>query len=100
MAERLLPDGNGWLPELFDDDEWRSLVRSLRLPPRQAQIARLTCRGCSNRQIALRLAISEHTVHTHLQALFGRLEVHERLGVPVRLVLAHRELSNGDRRSQ
>ena len=81
------------LPDLFAAEQWQRLTQHLSLPARQREIAHLVCRGCSNRQIGLRLGISEHTVHTHLQALFERLNVHERLGVPVRLVLADRELS-------
>ena len=83
--------GNGWLPDLFGDDRWQELGARLRLPRRQRQIARLVCRGCSNRQMARHLGIAPDTVRMHLKALFERLEVHERVGVAVRLVLADRE---------
>lgn len=88
MAATSESDGNGWLPELFDDGQWRRLAECLRLPPRQAQIARLVCRGCSNRQIALHLSIAPDTVRMHLRVLFERLNIHERVGVVVRLALA------------
>ncbi len=82
---------NGQLPDLFDEQRWRELAALLRLPRRQQEIARLVCRGCSNRQIALHLSIAPDTVRMHLKALFERLEVHERVGVVVRLVLADRQ---------
>ncbi len=83
--------GNGWLPDLYSDERWRELGTYLGLPRRQQQIARLVCRGCSNRQIALHLGIAPDTVRMHLKALFERLGVHERVGVAVRLILADRQ---------
>lgn len=87
------------LPELFADDQWEKLAHCLSLPPRQQQIARLVCCGCSNRQIAARLAISRHTVRTHQRCLFERLDVHDRVGLVVRLVLANRAMSQSHRRT-
>lgn len=84
---------NGQLPDLFTDDRWPRLAGRLCLTPRQGQIARLICRGRTNRQIATELRISPDTVRMHLRGLFERLEIHERVGVVVRLVLADREMS-------
>ena len=81
------------LPELFPDARWHQLAEHLSLSRRQQQIARLVCRGCSDRQVGNSLGISENTVHTHLRLLFKRLEVHDRVGVVVRLVLTERQLS-------
>jgi DNA-binding CsgD family transcriptional regulator len=38
--------------------------------PRQAQILRLLADGLSDKEIAVRLGLSPHTVHTHLRRLY------------------------------
>ncbi len=58
-------------------------VLATALTPRQVQIAELVAQGQTNREIAERLSISEHTVEHHLSAIF------ERLGVRSRAQVAH-----------
>jgi DNA-binding NarL/FixJ family response regulator len=41
-------------------------------------VLRLVARGCTNREIADVLVLSEHTVRRHLQNVFGRLGVSSR----------------------
>jgi DNA-binding NarL/FixJ family response regulator len=48
------------------------------LTPRELQILTLLAEGLVNKQIAERLGISEHTVKTHLAAIYERLEVSNR----------------------
>lgn len=43
------------------------------LTPRELQVLRLAAAGLANKQIAARLAISEHTVKFHLASLMGKL---------------------------
>ena len=43
------------------------------LTPRELQVLRLLAEGVGNREIAERLAVSEHTVKFHLSAIFGKL---------------------------
>ncbi len=83
------------LPELFTPGEWKSLAAKLRFSPRQAQVARLICLGLSKEQMAKRLRISEPTARLHVKELFRKLHVNDRLGVPVRLVVAGRTLGVG-----
>ena len=54
-----------------------------RLTPRQSEIADLVATGETNRSIADRLGISEHTVEHHVSAIFARL------GLKSRAQLAH-----------
>lgn len=42
----------------------------LRLTMRQRQIARLAVRGCTDKEIAARLGISQATVRTHLRRMY------------------------------
>ena len=48
------------------------------LTPREAEVLRLVAAGRSNREIAIALTISEHTVARHLQNMFTKLEVSSR----------------------
>ena len=43
------------------------------LTPRERDVLALVFDGCSNRAIAERLGVSEHTVKFHLTSLFGKL---------------------------
>jgi ATP/maltotriose-dependent transcriptional regulator MalT len=48
------------------------------LTAREVEVLRLVARGCTNREIADTLVLSEHTVRRHLQNVFGRLGVSSR----------------------
>ena len=50
------------------------------LTDRERDILRCLASGLANKEIAVRLRISEHTVKTHLKAIFLKLEVSSRAG--------------------
>jgi ATP/maltotriose-dependent transcriptional regulator MalT len=56
----------------------KSLPRGL--TPREAEVLRLVAAGKTNRDIAVELVISEHTVARHLQNMFVKLDVSSRSG--------------------
>jgi len=87
------PKRDASLPELFTGAQWRDLGTALELTPRQRQIARLICRGHTNARIAGQLGTSFDTIRMHTRALYRKLEVTSRVGVPVRLVLVHRGMA-------
>jgi len=78
------------LPDLFTGRQWRTLAKSFGLSTRQMQIARLICQGLTSRELATALRIAPDTVRMHRRVLFEKLGVHDRVGIPVRLVLAER----------
>ncbi|HKQ48042.1 MAG TPA: helix-turn-helix transcriptional regulator [Phycisphaerae bacterium] len=78
------------LPDLFGEARWRRLVRRLSLTRRQAEVARLICRGCENRQMAARLGVSVDTIRLHAKKLLKQLRARNRVGVLVRLLLAEK----------
>ena len=48
-------------------------VDTIQLTSRETEVLRLLGDGLSNRRIARTLAISDHTVRTHLQAIYRKL---------------------------
>ena len=48
------------------------------LTHREEEVATLVAQGMTNRQIATKLAISEHTAATHIRRILKKLELHSR----------------------
>jgi len=68
--------------------------RSL-LTPREEQVVALVAEGLGNRQIAVELNLSEHTIKKYLYRIF------EKLGISTRVELVLYAVNNGDpRRAQ
>jgi DNA-binding NarL/FixJ family response regulator len=51
----------------------RRRVRSERLTPRELEVARLVAEGLTNRQVAVRLGITERTAETHVDHILTKL---------------------------
>jgi DNA-binding CsgD family transcriptional regulator len=54
------------------------------LTPRQRQLLGLVAAGLTNRQIAGRTGVSEHTVRKHIENIFNRLQVNSRTAAVAR----------------
>jgi LuxR family maltose regulon positive regulatory protein len=52
--------------------------------PRQTGLLRLVADGHTNGQIARRLGVTERTLRTHLENIYGRLQVSSRSGAVIR----------------
>ena len=59
--------------ELYEDE-----TDAQALTARETEVLQLTAQGLANKQIALQLGISEHTVKFHLSSLYARLGVTSR----------------------
>jgi DNA-binding NarL/FixJ family response regulator len=53
-------------------------VRAAEFTERETQILELIARGCTDKEVALRLGISKKTVDSHLRRIFIRKGVHSR----------------------
>ena len=54
------------------------------ITPRQSDLLRLVADGHTNAQVARRLGLSEGTVRTHLENIYGRLRVSSRTAAVLR----------------
>jgi len=55
----------------------------------EAEVAELVADGLSNKQIAARLFISEHTVDSHLRSILNKLGVNSRAQIAGRVAAAN-----------
>lgn len=76
------PEPSGWTVQppssCLSDDEWRSIQQTLGLSRRQLQIVLRIFDGLREESIGRQLGISSHTVHAHLNRLYGKLHVKSR----------------------
>ena len=80
-AIRTVATGNVWLPSTLQThmaQELRNPAAST-LSPREADVVRCVALGMRNAEVAKELSISEQTVKTHLNSIFRKLGVRDRL---------------------
>jgi DNA-binding CsgD family transcriptional regulator len=75
--------------ELLTTCEWQNITDELRLSDRELQIAQGFLDGLDERRAALRIGISEHTVHTHVRRMYQKNGVGSRCEFLIRLFVAH-----------
>ncbi len=89
-AVRAVADGYVWLPPELQAEvtaEWRA-PRGERLTGREREIVRYVALGLRNAEVAQRLHISEVTVKTHLNNVFQKLGVRDRVELTLYAVRA------------
>jgi DNA-binding NarL/FixJ family response regulator len=74
---RTVMSGEQTLPSFFSKYS-AAQSRVPDLTPRQKQVLKLVCDGLPNKRICQELGLSEHTVKSHMKALFALLNVHNR----------------------
>ncbi len=95
-AQRKIPPGGR---EVLTISQWTAVGLSLRLSPRELQIAQSVFDDQKEAAIADDLGISAHTVHTHLERLYRKIGVHGRTTMAVRVLAEHLRLMADDRQS-
>lgn len=97
-AIRTVATDNVWLPASLQTH----MAAQLRSPamnalsPREEEVVRCVAQGMRNAEVAKRLAISEETVKTHLNRIFRKVGVRDRVGLA--LYAARTGSGPGDRR--
>ena len=90
MAVRSVADGLVWMPPTVQTEFARQESSSGKeLTPRESEIVRYVASGLRNIEVAERLVITESTVKTHLNNIF------QKLGVRDRLELTHYAIKTG-----
>jgi DNA-binding CsgD family transcriptional regulator len=79
-------------PPFLSPEEWRSIVATLLLSPRQAEVVGLVMQSKTDKEIASTLGISKRTVRTHLEQSKSRLDAIDRVGLVCRVFEAFRRL--------
>jgi len=80
-AVRSAANGLAWMPPLLQTELAAQMggTSDQRLTAREHEIARYVAEGLRNAEIAQRLAISESTVKTHLNNIFQKLHLRDRV---------------------
>ena len=80
-AVRSAANGLAWMPPLLQTELAAQMgsASGQRLTAREHEIARYVAEGLRNAEIAQRLAISESTVKTHLNNIFQKLHLRDRV---------------------
>jgi len=76
-------EGNVWLPATLQNQFATRLRNPLanELSAREEQVVRYVALGFRNAEVAVKLAISEQTVKTHLNAIFRKLRIRDRVAL-------------------
>jgi DNA-binding CsgD family transcriptional regulator len=79
-AVELVEEGLTYRELLCDANQrWSSLTQ------REKQVAKLVSEGCTNREVALELGISEDTIKTHMHSVLGKFQVRNREELKMRM---------------
>jgi len=90
MAVKSVADGMVWMPPTVQTEFARQESSSGKeLTPRECEIVRYVASGMRNNEVGERLSITESTVKTHLNNIF------QKLGVRDRLELTHYAIKTG-----
>ncbi len=73
-------------PLVIPEAGWTALAASLGLAKRQLQIVRAVFEDTTEFAIAENLGVSQHTVHTHLERIHRRFQVHSRVELVLFLI--------------
>lgn len=71
---------------LIEQQQWNYIQRRYHLSPRELEVAKLVCKGLTNREIASELKIRKETVNTHLKHLFSKARTRSKLTLFLRFI--------------
>lgn len=76
------------LSSFLNEAAWERLAEKLKLSPREIQIVQGVLEDRKEGEIARRLRMSPHTVHTHMERLHGKLSVRTRAEMILKILTA------------
>lgn len=94
MTTRHVPSLRMAIEAIVESDTWDTLIRLLALSQREAEIVERILRLDDDElSIAKHLNISSHTVHTHLERLYRKLDVSSRSQLVTKIFVAYEAAS-------
>lgn len=85
------------IESIVKSETWDTMVRSLGLSRREAEIIeRILTLDDDELSIAEHLKISSHTVHTHLERLYRKLQVSSRCQLVTRIFVTYAALASSE----
>jgi DNA-binding CsgD family transcriptional regulator len=78
---------------VFSELAWNAIAQATGLSPREKQIAQELVLDHKESLIARRLTISIHTVHTHIERLYRKLQISSRMELAMALMQCYLRLS-------
>ncbi len=80
---------------ILSEKQWSSITHALSITTREQQVIQGVFSGLNEACIANRLRISAHTVHTHLDRIYRKLNVSCRSDLVVRIFAEYIALNTG-----
>lgn len=77
----VLPDVN-----LINQQQWEYIKRRYHLSPRELEVAKLICRGLTNREIASDLKVRPGTAKIHLKHIFHKARTRNKIATLLRFI--------------
>ncbi|MCH7559272.1 MAG: response regulator transcription factor [Planctomycetes bacterium] len=71
---------------LLNKEQWSYIKRRYRISARELEVAKLICRGFSNKEITNDLGIALGTVKTHLRNIYRRVHVKNKITLLLRFM--------------
>lgn len=71
---------------LLNDRQWMFIRERYRISPRELQVAKLTCQGLTDKEVARVLKIRHGTVKVHLRNIYRRVQVKSKIALLLRFV--------------
>ena len=68
--------------------QWEYLSKCWHLTAREAEVAKLVCKGMDNKQIGKKLRIKYNTVRAHLGNMFRKVGVKSKAGIILEFIRA------------
>ena len=70
----------------FSNQQWKAICHFLSLSDREEFVCRLLCDGHTRDAIAAAMGVTSRAVRHHMEQIHRKLEVHNRVGVVLRLI--------------
>jgi len=93
MHNRLLPGGKNPGQDFLSAEDWLRVAERVHLTARELSVAILIFEGHTRWQIARKLKCAPGTVRVYIDRLFAKLKVQDRVGLVLRLVRIHLEIT-------